>query len=112
VSEIRTPRHQPWWISVHAPRKATAATSVAARRHTATELCPYNFFAIRWWYEQHDGPTFPLLDATNRVIAGAPALVADATASYRFGPLTVYLFDYDIARHMLQGLLDGDAKLV
>ena len=27
--------------------------------------------------------------------------IKEASASRRFGPLTVYLFDYDIARHIL-----------
>jgi hypothetical protein len=69
-------------------------------RCTATQLCPYNFFTIRSWYEPHRGPSFLLLDATNGVIAGAPPFVRHATKSYRFGPLTVHLFDYDIARHI------------
>ena len=72
-------------------------------RCTATELCPYNFFTIRSWYEPHRGPSFLLLDATNQVIAGAPPFVRDATGSYRFGPLTLYVFDYDIARHVRLG---------
>ena len=69
-------------------------------RCTKTRLCPYNFFTIHSWYEPHPGPSFLLLDETNRVIAGAPPFVRDATASFRFGPLTLYLFDYDIARHI------------
>src|SRR5207302_8318482 len=69
-------------------------------RCTKTGLCPYNFFAIRSWYKPRSGPTFLLLDATNNVINGAPPFVGRASASYHFGPLTVYLFDYDIARHI------------
>jgi hypothetical protein len=69
-------------------------------RCTRTELCPYNFFTIRSWYMPHPGPSFLLLDDTYRVIAGAPPFVRNATDSYRFGPLTLYLFDYDIARHV------------
>jgi hypothetical protein len=70
---------------------------------TATKLCPYNFFTIHSWYEPQPGPTFLLLDATNGVITEAPPFVTRATGSYRFGPLTVYLFDYDIARHIRNG---------
>lgn len=69
-------------------------------RCTPTQLCPYNFFTIRSWYVPHAGPSFLLLDDTYRVIAGAPPFVRKATGSYRFGPLTLYLFDYDIARHV------------
>jgi hypothetical protein len=63
------------------------------------ELCPYNFFTIRSWYEPQGGPTFLLVDPTNRVI-DAPPFVVDAASSHQFGPLTVYLFDYDLARHI------------
>ena len=69
-------------------------------RCTPTQLCPYNFFTIRSWYVPHTGPSFLLLDDTHRVIAGAPPFVRNATGSYRFGPLTLYVFDYDIARHV------------
>jgi hypothetical protein len=69
-------------------------------RCTRTQLCPYNFFTIRSWYVPHASPSFLLLDDTYRVIAGAPPFVRNARDSYRFGPLTLYLFDYDIARHV------------
>jgi hypothetical protein len=69
-------------------------------RCTTTQLCAYNFFTIRSWYEPRPGPTFLLLDATNGFVAGAPRFVAGATRTYHFGPLTVYLFDYDIAKHI------------
>ena len=73
---------------------------VAPVQRCGAQLCPYNFFTIRSWYEQHRGPTFLILDAANRFIPGAPPFVSDATASYHFGTLMVYLFDYDITRHI------------
>ncbi len=73
---------------------------IAPVQRCAARLCPYNFFTIRSWYEPHPGPTFLILDASNRFIAAAPGFVAGATATYRLGPLTVYLFDYDITRHI------------
>ena len=69
-------------------------------RCTPTQLCPYHFFTIRSGYVPHGGRSFLLLDDTNNVIAGAPPFVRDATDSRRFGPLTLYLFDYDVARHV------------
>jgi hypothetical protein len=69
-------------------------------RCTRTQLCPYDFFTIRSWYVPHPGRSFLLLDDTNNVIAGAPPFVRNATDSRRFGPLTLYLFDYDVARHV------------
>jgi hypothetical protein len=63
------------------------------------ELCPNKFFTIRSWYETQGGPTFLLVDPTNAVIH-APPFVSHAAATYRFGPLRLYVFDYDIARHI------------
>jgi hypothetical protein len=72
---------------------------VAPVGNCGTQLCPNNFFTIRSWYEPKGGPTFLLVDATLPLIH-APPFVSGASAARRFGPLTVYLFDYDIARHI------------
>jgi hypothetical protein len=73
---------------------------VAPVGRCGAQLCPFNYFTIRSWYLPRGGPTFLLLDSTNNFITGAPPFAARATASYRFGPLTLYLFNYDIARHV------------
>jgi hypothetical protein len=62
------------------------------------KLCPYRFFTIHSWYVEEGGPTFLLVDPTNNVIHAPP--FARAASTHRFGPLTLYLFDYDIARHI------------
>jgi hypothetical protein len=72
---------------------------VAPVVNCGAQLCPYNFFTIRSWYAERGGPTFLLVDPTNPVIH-APPFVSRAIAAHRFGPLTLYLFDYDIARHI------------
>ncbi len=73
---------------------------IAPVQRCGPQLCPYNFFTIRSWYAQRGGATFLILDEANRFIAEAPSFVSDATVSYHFGSLTVYLFDYDITRHI------------
>jgi hypothetical protein len=45
------------------------------------------------------GPTFLLVDPTNNVVH-APPFAARAASTHHFGPLTLYLFDYDIARYI------------
>jgi hypothetical protein len=72
---------------------------VAPVRNCGAQLCPNNFFTIRSWYEPKGGPTFLLIDPTLPLIH-APQFVSDAAETHRFGPLTVYVFDYDIARHI------------
>jgi hypothetical protein len=65
----------------------------------STRLCPYKFFTIDSWYAEHGRPTFLLIDPTNGVIQ-APPFASEAASSHRFGPLTLYIFNYDIARHI------------
>ena len=60
------------------------------------QLCPYNFFTVRSWYERRGGPTFLLVDPTNAVIQ-APPWASTASEMHHFGPLTLYVFDDDIA---------------
>ncbi len=72
---------------------------VAPVGNCGEQLCPYNVFTIRSWYEPQGGPTFLLVDPTVNAIQ-APPFAARARATHCFGPMTVYLFDYDIARHV------------
>jgi hypothetical protein len=61
-------------------------------------LCGFNFSTIASWYNEHAGPSFLIVDPGTGFIAQAPPVVREASASYRFGTLTVYLFPYDLAR--------------
>jgi hypothetical protein len=72
---------------------------VAPVNNCADALCPNNFFTIESWYRPHGGPTFLLVDATLPVIH-APPFAKTATSTHRFGPLTLYVFDTDIASHI------------
>jgi hypothetical protein len=72
---------------------------VAPVSNCGDKLCPNNIFTIRSWYEPQGGPTFLLVDPTVNLIH-APPFAARATSTHRFGPMTLYLFDYDIARHI------------
>ncbi len=72
---------------------------VAPIRNCGDELCPNNVFTIRSWYVPKNSRTFLLLDPTLHVLH-APPFASRSYAKYRFGPLTLYLFDYDIARHI------------
>jgi hypothetical protein len=72
---------------------------VAPVGNCGADLCANKFFTIRSWYEAKDGPTFLLVDPTNAFIH-APSFASRAAGTYRFGPLMLYVFDYDIARHI------------
>jgi hypothetical protein len=72
---------------------------VAPVSNCGQELCPTNIFTIHSWYEPRGGPTFLLVDPTVNVIH-APPFAARARSRHRIGPMTLYVFDYDIARHV------------
>lgn len=70
----------------------TGMKLLVAPIRNCTQLCPYNVFTIRSWYEPQGGRTFLLLDPTVHAIH-APPFVSQAVETHRFGPLTLYLFD-------------------
>jgi hypothetical protein len=72
---------------------------VAPVNNCGPELCPNNFFTIESWYRRQGSSTFLLVDATLPLIH-APPFARAAAETHRFGPLTLYVFDYDIARHI------------
>ena len=72
---------------------------LAPVQNCGEQLCPYRFFTIHSWYVEQAGPTFLLVDPTNNVVH-APPFAARAASTHHFGPLTLYLFDYDIARYI------------
>jgi hypothetical protein len=88
-----------YWGAQNLSWESDMKLQVAPVSNCGDELCPNNIFTIRSWYERHGGPTFLLIDPTVNFIH-APPFAARAKASRRFGPMTLYLFDYDIARHV------------
>jgi hypothetical protein len=72
---------------------------VAPVNNCETQLCPNNFFTIESWYKPTGGRTFLLVDSTLPLIH-APPFASRAARMRKFGPITVYVFDYDIARHI------------
>jgi hypothetical protein len=63
-------------------------------------LCSVRIFVIESWYRERPGPSFLVVDPTNGFVTTPPPIVRHASASYRFGALRVYIFPYDIARHI------------
>jgi asparagine N-glycosylation enzyme membrane subunit Stt3 len=63
-------------------------------------LCAVQIFVIASWYREQPGRSFLIVDPTNGFVTTPPPIVREATASYRFGQLRVYVFPYDIARHI------------
>jgi hypothetical protein len=69
-----------------------------AKRH----LCPYRLFTIDSWFQAKPGPSFLIVDPTVGLNSAPPQLVKQAAEVHKFGPLTVYIFNYDLARHFLR----------
>jgi hypothetical protein len=88
-----------FWSSLNLSWQTDMRLLVAPVRNCGSQLCPNNFFTIRSWYEPGGGRTFLLVDPTNPDIQ-APRFAEDAAETHRFGPITVYVFDYDISRQV------------
>jgi hypothetical protein len=88
-----------YWDAQNLSWQSDMRLLVAPVSNCGEELCPNNIFTIRSWYKPQGGRTFLLVDPTVNVIH-APPFAARAKASRTFGPMTLYVFDYDIARHV------------
>ena len=62
-------------------------------------LCRYRWNTIDSWFDERPGPTFLIVDPTTPFVTAPPSFARTASERHRFGPLRVYLFDYDIARN-------------
>jgi hypothetical protein len=60
-------------------------------------LCGHTFTTIASWYEKQHQRSFLIADASNAFVPPS-SVVHDASASYRFGPLTIYVFEYGLPR--------------
>lgn len=65
-------------------------------------LCATRLSVIESWYDPEPGPSFVLVDPETDFVPRAPRVAKDAAATYHFGPLTLYLFDDDVARRLQQ----------
>ena len=62
-------------------------------------LCRYRWNTIDSWFEERPGSTFLIVDPTTPFMSSRPKFADSAREVHRFGPLTVYVFEYDIARY-------------
>jgi hypothetical protein len=88
-----------FWSALNLTWQTDMRLLVAPVNNCGTQLCPNNFFTIRSWYEPRGGRTFLLVDPTNPDIQ-APPFVSEAAETRSFGPLKLYVFDADIAKHI------------
>jgi hypothetical protein len=89
-----------YWDAQNLSWQSDMRVLVAPVQPCADELCSFDFSTIASWYEPQAGPSFLIVDPTNGVIAHAPPFARGARKRYGFGPLTVYVFGYDIARYI------------
>ena len=88
-----------FWSALNLSWQTDMRLVVAPVSNCGAQLCPNNFFTIRSWYEARGGRTFLLVDPTIPDIQ-APPFAEEAAETHRFGPITVYVFDYDISRQV------------
>jgi hypothetical protein len=88
-----------FWSSFNLTWQSNMRVVAAAVNNCGAELCPNRFFTIASWYHPHRGRSFLLVDATIPDIK-APEFAKNAAKTVRYGPLTLYIFDDDIAAHI------------
>jgi hypothetical protein len=73
---------------------------VSSCGRSGERLCPFRFGTISSWFEEQAGRSFLIVDPQTGFVTEPPGVVRDASAVHRLGPLTVYVFPYDLARHI------------
>jgi hypothetical protein len=96
---VALPQHKAQIVRVNLSWQSDMRLVVAPVNNCGARLCPNNFFTIRSWYEPRGGRTFLLVDPTIPDIQ-APRFVENAAETHRFGPITLYVFDYDISQQI------------
>ena len=89
-----------YWDAQNLTWQSDMRLLVAPVQPCGERLCPFHFSTIESWYGEGPEPSFLIVDPTNGVVGTAPPFAERAAAGYRFGPLTVYVFRYDIARYI------------
>jgi hypothetical protein len=89
-----------YWDAQNLTWQSKLKLLVAPVSRCGPDLCGYNFTTIRSWYDETRGRSFLIVDPTTGFVTEPPPIVGTATDSRRFGPLRVYVFPYDLARHI------------
>jgi hypothetical protein len=92
-----------YWDASNLTWQSRRRVAVAPVSSCADALCAFNYFTIRSWYDRRAEPSFLIVDPTTAFVTEPPPVVRDATATYRFGPLRLYVFPYDLATHIHAG---------
>jgi hypothetical protein len=64
------------------------------------QLCRYRWSTVDSWFQEKPGPSFLIVDPTTGIVTAPPQIARDASQVHRFGPLTIYIFDHDLARQL------------
>lgn len=66
-----------------------------------TGLCPGSFNYLEAWYEPGSFPTFLLSDSSGHPWTPPAALRRQAVATYKFGTVTMYIYNYNVVTSLL-----------
>jgi hypothetical protein len=64
------------------------------------DICPFYFETLPSWYAPQHRHTFLLVDSTEFWLQGLPTGLGTPIAHYAFGPITMYIYGYDIASRL------------
>jgi hypothetical protein len=89
-----------YWDAQNLTWQSDLKVLIAPASTCGSGLCGYNFTTIRSWYDAQPGRSFLIVDPTTGFVTEPPPITRTAVDSRRFGPLSVYVFPYDLARHI------------
>ena len=62
--------------------------------------CPFYLMRAKGWYEPAQQSTFLLVSPSMAYVASVPRRSASPPATLRSGPITVYVYPYDLASRL------------
>jgi hypothetical protein len=68
-----------------------------ANHVTGSDICPFFLMRTPAWYRPQPGPSFLLVDPSNLYVTSLPDNLGPPLHTYPLGPVTMYVFPYDIA---------------
>jgi hypothetical protein len=89
-----------YWDAQNLSWQSGMRVIVAPVARCGPSLCAYDFAVVRSWFERGPGPSFLIVDPSTPFVQTAPPFARGAAEERAFGPLEVYVFKDDLARHI------------
>jgi hypothetical protein len=80
--------------------RVTVRPLMECQNPAGADICPFYMSSVPSWYVPQQRHTFLLVDSENIWIYSLPAGLGKPLAAYRLGPMSMYIYPYDIASRL------------